>query len=526
MENLKRIFGLVDDGKRIYRIYEETEVKREEFHYCQLMSELVFGDKGFVQTLGPTWNMIHDPRFTVIENHFIVNRRAVFGGDARIGKQYINDDGTFSSTVTDLEQYAELLGEGRNFHNVLVHPNENCPVRQWLERIYKGYTLVRPHLSLKCTCLAASSFKDTQRVDPSKFYLEDDKFIWALLKQECPNRAFSQFDGPTPYGRLMYDLIRADLIGLIHDYAETPLIDSYIYLRDNGVVVSAEEVQTLDPHGLDHQRVLQEIDILEQALTHRATLRVTAAKILKSLGLEKILHDLQTSNKPKIELTDIERDELLRIVYTSEWPDEKTDLVVRLAGFIAAVQKHPFAERQEEQLRAAKQHSQGIIGELMKGTMLPINHYTEPTLEIPADLRESEVMQYASMMDSLTKNPLKAELFQVYVAAEQEGELGVLDLLSPIFDPNYDLTEAAYFNFLRAVTRRARSLRAMETEEVVPRGTADAAPDLDTQMKEGKLDIYGQRVNPLDPTKMQVKLGDGTWRDTQFPDPLSVKEQK
>jgi hypothetical protein len=485
VDNLKRIFGLLDDGKRVYRIYEENEVQREEFAYCKLMHEIVFGDRGFAQTLGPTWDMIHDLRFIAIEDQFILDRKAIFGGDARLGKQYINDDGTFTSNVTDLEQYAEILGEGRNFHTVLVHPDEHCPVRRWLERIYTGYTLVEPHLSLKCKCTSRAT-------SPAEFKDADSSDIWKLIGQECPNRAFDKSGKPTAYGELTFKLIRADLIGLIHDYSETPLIDSYIYLRDNGVVVSAEDVQRLDPHGVDHQRVLQEIDILEQALTHRATLRVTAAKILKNLQLEEHLQKLREPSGNQLQLTDIERDELLRIVYTSKWPDEKTPLVLKLFGFLTACSTRSLAERQSKQVREAKARSAETIKGLKDGTVLPINHYTEPTLEIPDNLQENEVMQYAAMMDSLTKNPLKAELFQIYVAAEQDGELGVLDLLSPIFDPNYELDEAAYFNLLRAVTRRARSLRAMESEEVLPRGTSDTGSFIPQGLQEFEGEFHGK----------------------------------
>jgi hypothetical protein len=480
VDNLKRIFGLVEDGKRIYRIYEENEVQREEFAYCQLMHEIVFGDKGFVQTLGPTWELIHDPRFTAIENQFIVNRHAIFGGDARLGKQYINDDGTFSSSVADLEQYAEILGEGRNFHNVLAHPDELCAVRRWLERIYHGYTLVKPHLSLRCICNKAD------KRDPSAFKDADSGEIWKLLGQECPNRAFTKAGAPTAYGNLMFGLIRADLVGLVHDYAETPLIDSYIYLHDSGVVVSAADVQKLDPHGVDHQRVLQEIDILEQALTHRATLRVTAAKVLKNMQVEEQLQKLREPDGNLLQLTDMERDELLRIVYTSKWPDEKLSLVTALFGFLAGRAKHPFAQRESRQLQDAKARSAAVIAGLKDGSVQPINHYTEPTLEIPADLQEGDVMQYAAMLDSLTKNPFKGLLFQVYVAAEQEGEHGALDVLSPIFDPNYDLDEAAYHNFLRAVTHRVRSLRAMDAAEVLPRGTSATLPQQGVQQFEGE----------------------------------------
>ena len=469
MENLKRVLGLLDEGKRIYRIHEENEVQKEEFLYCKLMHEIVFGDKGFVETLGPTWNLILDPRFYAIENQFILNRRAIFGGDARLGKQYINDDGSFSSTIGDLETYAEILGEGRNLHNVLTHPNEKCPIRIWLERIYKGYSVIKPHLSIKCIC------PDDQKIDPSTFKEADDELIWKYIKQECPNRGFNKDGSPNKYGTMMFELVKLDLIGLIHDYAETPLIDSYIYLADNGVVIDAENVDKLDPHGLDHQRVLQEIDILEQALTHRATLRVTAVKVLNSLRFDSYVESTIGKDGQPLQLTDVERDILLKMVFTSNWPDDKPLLLTNLLGFISSCAQKSFEERQSTQLNKLQNKSKSIIDGLKDGSMRPINHYTEPVKEIPDDAQEDEVMRYASMLDSLTQNPLKAQLFQVYVAAEEEGEVGVLDILTPIFDPNYVLTEDTYFNMLRAVTHRVKSLRVVDSEEVTPRGTSETA---------------------------------------------------
>jgi hypothetical protein len=49
----------------------------------------------------------------------------------------------------------------------------------------------------------------------------------------------------------------------------------------------------------------------------------------------------------------------------------------------------------------------------------------------------------------------------------------VLDILHPIFDPNYELTEEGYMNMLRAVSRQAKSLRVLDPEDIIPRGTAD-----------------------------------------------------
>jgi hypothetical protein len=483
---LKRVFGMLDDKVRIYQILEDREVQRDEFQYCQIMFNIVFGDKGFAETLGPTWRMIHDPRFVEIENLMVVNRKAIFGGDARLGKQYIMDDGGFSSTVSDLEKYAEILGEGRNFHNVLVHPDTKCQKRLWLERIYKGFTNIKPHQEFGCTCTGCAT-------EPTTFFQAPDEDVWALIKQECPNRAFNQDGTPNAYGKLIYSLIRADLIGLVHDYAETPLIDSYVYLRDNGIVTATESVAFIDPHGQEAPRVLQEIDILEQALTHRATMRVTAYKLLKKIGFEKKLAELTGD---EFQLTDVERDELLRIVYESDYPEAHPQITFRarlhewekeiekkLLEFAADCLRNSYEFRQQDQLGLEQLKAQRTIEGLLRGVIQPINHYTEPTSEIPADEGESDVMRYATMLEAIMKNEFKQELYLVLVEAEKQNDTAVIDILTPIFHtPDYPLDEQEFYRVLERIRIGSKSLRTERMDTI--RGTKQVSNDRLPQLQE------------------------------------------
>lgn len=472
---LKRIFGMLNDKVRVYQLLEDREVQRDEFQYCQVMYQLVFGEKGFAETLGPTWRLIHDPRFNVIEGLMIVDRHAIFGGDARLGKQYINDDGSFSSTVSDLEKYAEILGEGRNFHNVLLHPDPKCQVRLWLERIYRGFTNLKPYSDFECTCA-----KELIRQDPASFKFAPDDDVMALIKQECPNRAVTQSGVTTAYGKLMFDLIRADLLGLIHDYCETPLIDSYVYLRDHGIVTATESVHAIDPHGQEAPRVLQEIDILEQALTHRATLRVTAFKILKKIGFEKKLLELKGAD---FELTDVERDHLLQIIYQSDYPTDTDDVVFRvrqndwerkieqeLLEYVTAACTEPVQEREAKQLEFQKSDAQEMVYGLKHGTIQPINHYTEPTAEVPQDHDETEVMKYAAMMEAILSNEFKQELYLLMVQAEQAQDTAIVDILSPVFlSPDFPLDEQGFYQILERIRIGSKSLRAERMDAI--RGT-------------------------------------------------------
>jgi hypothetical protein len=57
--------------------------------------------------------MACDPRFTKIEAAFIVDHKAKLGGDAREGIQRQLKDGTFTGGFAGIEQYTEVLEEGR-----------------------------------------------------------------------------------------------------------------------------------------------------------------------------------------------------------------------------------------------------------------------------------------------------------------------------------------------------------------------------------------------------------------------------
>ena len=115
---IRNMLGLRDTEKRLY-VINSDQVTAEEYEYCQILHNVLWGEKGLVETLGPTWNMVHDPRFESLERKFIIERPAVFGGDARLGKQYVDGESLMSHSMVELESYAEILGEGRHFHEAV-----------------------------------------------------------------------------------------------------------------------------------------------------------------------------------------------------------------------------------------------------------------------------------------------------------------------------------------------------------------------------------------------------------------------
>ena len=455
--SIQTLLGIADDAKRIYR-FVEGDVQKEEYEYCQLLDQLVFGDKGYVETLGQTWELVHDPRFSRIESEFIVNRTAVFGGDARTGKQYMSSDGMFVSTIADLEEYSEVLGEGRYFWLVLTHPEERCPVRLWYERIYpdmlasKGAAAPAASKDLKCVCGVALKAGIDWLVNgprnPHELKDADDSFLWALIGQECPNY-FDKAGKPNGMATRLLGLFKADLVGLIADYSPTPLVDAFIEIETGDVVHENEYTRNPTEQA---PRVFLEVDILEKALTYRATMRATAAKILRSMGIESQLHNL-TGGDPR--LTDEERDTLLRMVYQSSWPDNKASLMVELLGYISSVTRRPLEERRAEQLSSASAWALESCEMLRKGEIQLINSYTEPRVNVRLD-------QHAAVMEAILRNPLKQELFILWVDAERLGDRGETDrvklgmrklhsILTPIFtDPEFEVDDEKFWGYMQA----------------------------------------------------------------------------
>ena len=453
---LRKILGIEDDGKRIYR-FVSGEVTQEEYEHCQLLGALVFGEGGYVETLGPTWYLVNDPRFSAIENAFIINRRAIFGGDATVGKQYISSDGNFTSSMGDLEQYSELLGEGRYFSILVTHPHSDCPLRNWYLRIFpdmlknQGINAPTPSkfLPLACTC-------GEDRGDPYKVkdYSYDE--TWALIKQECPNY-FSADGKPNMVAQRLFDLFQADLLGLISAYSITPVSNVYIEL-DTGDVFNWNEEAAVTPH------VFLEVDILEKALTHRAILRATAAKILRQLNFSKIIREELGSD---IRLTDEEKDQLLQLVYG---PQEVAGVVFtpesNWYGFLDLVknsvykflknikERGSFEERLNQQLARASNYAVQVHHKLATGQTDVIDQYSEPQVDVDLD-------PHAVIMQSVLKNPLKQELFMMWVNAETRASMENPDetdrmnmhrlnsILSPIFtDPEFLVGEYEFEEYM------------------------------------------------------------------------------
>ena len=113
---------------------------------------------------------------------------------------------------------------------------------------------------------------------PHNFKFWPDDELWKLLFAEYTNY-FRRNGTPIPLAVTLFNIFKADLLGLIVDYAEIANVQETVLLEDTA--------ELYDPaiHGEDADRVSMEVENLERALTYRAELRVTAYQILNQLGI-------------------------------------------------------------------------------------------------------------------------------------------------------------------------------------------------------------------------------------------------
>ena len=402
---LRRMMGL-DGGSAIYR-FADGQVSREDFEYARVIDQVLFDEHiGYIATLGPTWNLVHDPRFVKLENTFVIIRQGKVGGDATVGRSVVTEDGFGGGNSNDLERYAEILGEGRNM--------------------------------LKNVKAAG--------LDPQKFQDNRDA-IWNVIRQDYPNW-FRQNGSPNKEAERLFDMCSAGLVGLIADYAEVPLVDEWVDGESGELLTTAT---TNDP---DVMGVYLEVDQLDKALSARTQLRLLATRILSELGLARQLRGEEGR------LTDIERDELLRIIYQSNWPEGKPMLMVNLLNYIATATKRPFEERQREQLAKASETSKNTIARIKDGSLLQINRKTDVVAE---DYAKEDTTR---LLDEIMNDPLKRHLFPIYTAAEKAKQTAVVEVLAPVFaTPGFVLDDSNYWDIVKKLEELSKPKPTQTVEE-------------------------------------------------------------
>lgn len=435
--------GLLADGggKRVYRA-QVDEVQRDEFEAQKLIHMLVFGEKGLADTLGPTWEMIHDPRFVQIENAFIVVRKGRLGGDATSGQSKQLADGSFTSGAEDLNQYSEILGEGRYLHSVLRSMSYHAAIAKlWPERRFaipkKEYLpglFVFNRLRVEEQAQVLELAQGYTEFFPGNLAKQSDESLWRLIKQECPNYYNPRTNKFNREAHQLFAIVKLDLVGLIDDYAEVAKLQEWVLLDNEQTLVEQQHID------IDAPRVWAEVEMLERALTLRASLRATAAQVMASLGLDRFIATME------ITLTDFERDDLLKIVYSSNYPDDQPELITQITAFLTAIKATGkcVIVREQEQCGEAIVKSREYVAKLKSGEIEPINRETDPGEEIV----KSEEWKIA---DEIQNNPIKQMLFLRLTSVEGHFDRLKRDFIS-VGDPlSEDRREELLEHWLRAV---------------------------------------------------------------------------
>ena len=181
-----------------------------------------------------------------------------------------------------------------------------------------------------------------------------------------------------------------------------------------------------------------EVDLLEKALTVRASLRVMAAQILERMGFASKINEAA-------QLTDSEIDHLLSIVYTSDWPENRLAMVKNIIEFITNVNACPYEDRLQAQIYSAKIASKDTIGKIKSGEIQQINRFTDPADDQSLD-------PDAAAYRSIQENPYKRDLLDAYVRAERTGQTAVVEIIKPVFDsPAFVLDEDTFKTLVRQI---------------------------------------------------------------------------
>lgn len=442
MDKLRNVLGLLDSGKRIYQL-KDGEVSRADFEYCSVINQILFGEKGLVETLGPTWSMVHDPRFDALERLWVVEKPSMFGGDSRTGVQRQLSDGTFTNSMAALEQYSEMLGEGRYMMKVLraraiieaiaerfpekqLRINERDPLgalalvapytpgiraklaetntidtpdtaaRASDEELAASASIMNPAVFAELGILSPEEKQivireadSYERYKPHSLRYWPDDELKKLLFAEYTNY-FNRKGQPNQLALTLLALFKADLVGLVADYAEVANVQETVLLEDTNELYEPEK------HGEEAPRVSMEIENLERALTYRAELRTTAYRILNQLGITNQL----------VELTDTERDQLLKVIYSSDFLGDRTTTVTRILSFLAGIRLTGATLEQREalQIATATADAQQYVAALKDGSIQPISRDTEGTVETVLTPEEE-------MIQRVLQNPIAAYVF-------------------------------------------------------------------------------------------------------------------
>jgi hypothetical protein len=155
---------------------------------------------------------------------------------------------------------------------------------------------------------------------------------------------------------------------------------------------------------------------------------------------------------------------LLKLVYKANWPDEQTELVISVLGFLAGVvvSRKSRQEREQEQLAAATVAAQARIAAMKTGTILPISRQTEEVVDVVASEGSAEDQR----MEAIFNNPIAMCVFLRLTNIDDR----LRELLTPIV-AELDLTPP------KAEAQMEQYVELFETPGYIEKVKPDGLPD-------------------------------------------------
>lgn len=448
-------------------IVDPARVTQEEFEAAKTFANVLWGTDGLAECLGPSWFLVHDPRFLALERLWAREEVGMFGGMKRTGISFVTalDNRSQIKMIEDPELYSEMLAEGRHFLKV---------------------------------CL-------DRGVDPRTLQ-DDPALIEQLVAQECSN--YQRRDGSwNDAAKRLKTMLAAGLVGLVADYAEIAYSQDWVRM-DTGEVVNKNEEIWDDESGMMVPTAAVEVDTIHKALVMRAMIRTTALRLMKGFP------GVDWKEFEETKLTDSESDTLCQLLFKVDY-DKLYTVLPEIMHMVKRAQVVPFEARESEDLTTLSQRAQAFIADMKSGKIEPI---ITPIEENPEAAKDPGVF-----LLQIQRNPYCASVFQAIQNLSERGDEeanslseqlitsgGSTDMWTKVEDwlqakglhPKQDVLEGRQ-TFSDVLKARLRD--ALAEVEIVVEGTeVDEVHFLEPEQIELTLEALRYVWNPEEPARVAV----------------------
>jgi hypothetical protein len=374
---------------------------QSQHELCQTLAQMIWGDKGLVESLGHTWFMVMDPRFAAAEKAWYkkvkvtASSNNTTSGTMESGLMIVDDTGNLSSPrLMSLEHYAEILGESRHYIEVVKNIDWDAIVAK------KGWPPT-----------------EDKHNDPRQVKNWSRNELLALIEQECPNY-FTQKGEPNFLAETWVKMFQEDVLGLVLDYAPVSNIEQWVFINTGDV---APQTERADP---DNPIAHAEIEYLDRALTYRAMLRGNVIKVLMKLGGPKLAEQAEG-----VQLTEFEKDEVLKEVLSQEY-DKLYKALPLVLQILSQAKETPFEERENQQLGIFRRQAQTLSQRILSGEVKPLDLLDGDTKGLTEESLRFERIKHDENLITM---------FYILIQAEEmvkayPGFQAIIDIVQPIIE--------------------------------------------------------------------------------------------